>query len=92
MAGFSVGGLLATAGAVMLVAYAAGSGCSRFSGSPLLPGECLQRADGLLVTSLIAVGGGALTLFLTALTDPTPTTQQQDAELARAANENREHR
>lgn len=87
--GFSLGGVGLGAGGLLAGAYALGVGCVRRAGTGLVPGECLERSAALLVTSVVLLAAGAVSLLIAANIDATPTTLTQDAELAKVANERR---
>ncbi len=81
------GGFAMGLGALLLGSYALGLGCVHFAGTPAAPGACLQGSTGLLVTSLVGLAGGLITVLWAQSVSPSVTTLAEDQDLAAQANE-----
>lgn len=84
--GFTGGGLAMLTGGILLGGYALGLGCSHYSGNQTLHGTCLEPSVPVLVTSLVLLGVGGLSLLVASQVAPTPTTFKEDTEIAALAN------
>ncbi len=84
--GFTAGGLAMLTGSIMLGGYALGLGCTHYSGNQILHGTCLEPSTPVLVTSVVLLGVGALSLLITSGVDAVPTTFKQDTDIAALAN------
>ena len=73
-------------GGILLGGYALGLGCSHYSGNQTLRGTCLEPSVPVLLTSLVLLGVGGLSLLVSAQVAPTPTTFKEDTEIAALAN------
>lgn len=84
---FITGGVSTAASVGLFIAAIAGAGCTKFQGTPLFPGACLEYPPGWFAAA-ISAGAVALGSFLWAgLFNSRPTTQEEDTEFAAQFNQ-----
>lgn len=84
--GFVVASLAVAAGVGLLSAHALGAGCVRYSGSPSLPGGCVEQAPDFLIAGVSSLAGSFLGYLWAGLFRTAPTSHEEDVRMADAFN------